>query len=69
MESKREAWKRIITFIFITYGISSIFIYLAISAGSMKAGGGLVALSGIWSPGIAAILTQLFYRKSLREFG
>jgi len=69
MESKREAWKRIITFIFITYGISSIFIYLAISAGSLRAGGGLVALGGMWSPGIAAILTQLFYRKSLREFG
>ena len=69
MESREEVWKRIITFVFLTYGISSIFIYLAISAGSMRAGGGLVALGGMWSPGLAAILTQLFYRKSIREFG
>ena len=69
MESTREVWKRIITFVFITYGISSIFMYLAIRAGSMGAGGGLVALGGMWSPGIAAFLTQLIYKKSLRNFG
>jgi len=69
MERSREAWKRIITFVFITYGISSIFMYLAISAGSLRAGGGLVALGSMWSPAIAAILTQLIFRKSMREFG
>ncbi|MDH4220818.1 MAG: CPBP family intramembrane metalloprotease [Candidatus Aminicenantes bacterium] len=69
MESTKEVRKRIITFVFITYGISSIFMYLAISTGSLRAGGGLVALGGMCSPGIAAILTQLLYRKSLREFG
>jgi len=69
VENTREAWKRIITFVFITYGISSIFMYLAIRAGSMGAGGGLVALGGMWSPGIAAFLTQLIYKKSLRSFG
>ncbi|NIM90185.1 MAG: hypothetical protein GTO17_04475 [Candidatus Aminicenantes bacterium] len=47
MESTKEVWKRIITFVFLTYGISSIFMYLAISAGSMRAGGGLVALGGM----------------------
>jgi membrane protease YdiL (CAAX protease family) len=69
LEDTKEVWRRIITFVFITYGISSIFMYLAISAGSLKTGGGLVALGGMWSPGIAAILTQLLYRKSFREFG
>jgi len=69
LESTKEVRKRIIAFVFITYGISSIFMYLIISAGSLRAGGGLVALGGMWSPGIAAILTQLLYRKSLREFG
>ena len=69
MENKKEVWKRIITFIFFTYGISSIFMYWAISSGSLRAGGGLVALGGMWSPGIAAILTQFLYRKNLREFG
>ena len=69
MESTREVWKRIITFVFVTFGISSIFMYLIISADNVRAGGGLFALGGMWSPGIAAILTQLLYRKSLREFG
>ncbi len=69
METKKEVSKRILTFIFFTCGISSIFIYWVISSGSLRAGGGLAALGGMWSPGIAAILTQLLYRKSLREFG
>ncbi len=69
MESRNEVRKRLITFVFITYGISSVFMYLAISAGSLRAGGGLVALGGMWSPGIAAVLTQLFYRRNFREFG
>ena len=69
MENTRDIWKRIITFVFITYGLSTIFMYLAISAGSMRAAGGLVALGGMWSPGIAAILIQLLYRRNLRGFG
>ncbi len=69
MESTREIWKRIIIFVFITFGMRSIFMYLVISAGNLRAGGGLVAFGSMWSPGIAAILTQLVYRKSLREFG
>lgn len=69
MENKKDVQKRLITFVFFTYGISSIFIYWAISSGSLRAGGGLAALGGMWSPGIAAILTQFLYRKSLREFG
>jgi len=69
LESNKEVWKRILTFVFFTYGISSIFMYWAISSRSLRAGGGLAALGGMWSPGIAAILTQFLYRKSLREFG
>jgi membrane protease YdiL (CAAX protease family) len=69
LESTKEVRKRIITFIFFTYGISSVFMFCTISSGSLRAGGGLVALGGMWSPGIAAILTQFLYKKNLREFG
>lgn len=69
MEKAKDIWKRIITFIILTYSISSIFIYLCISAGDLRAAGGLYGLGGMWSPGIAAILTQLLYRKSIRDFG
>jgi membrane protease YdiL (CAAX protease family) len=67
--SSKQVWKKIITFVFITYGASSIFMYLAISAGSLQAAGGLVVLGTMWSPGMAAILTQLLYRSRFREFG
>jgi uncharacterized protein len=66
---RKDIVKRLVTFVVLTYGISSIFMAWAISAGSIGAGGGLAALGGMWSPGIAAILTQLIYRKSLRGFG
>lgn len=69
IENAKEIWKRITTFIILTYSISSIFIYLSISAGDLGAAGGLYGLGGMWSPGIAAILTQLLYRKSIRDFG
>ena len=69
MEDKNDIVKRLITFVFLTFGISSIFMYWVISAGSMRAGGMLAGLGGMWSPGIAAILTQLIHKKSLRGFG
>lgn len=52
MENTREVGKRIITFVFITFGISSIFMYLVISADNIRAGGGLFAFGSMWSPGI-----------------
>ncbi|MBN1225103.1 MAG: CPBP family intramembrane metalloprotease [Candidatus Aminicenantes bacterium] len=69
MEEKTDIVKRLVTFVAFTFGISSVFMGWAISSGSMGAGGGLAAMGGMWSPGIAAILTQLSYRKSLRGFG
>jgi len=51
--------------LFLTLGISAIPNYLIISAGTMSE----YALVAMWSPGIAAILTQLLFRKSLRGFG
>jgi membrane protease YdiL (CAAX protease family) len=69
LEGKTDIVKRLVTFVVFMFGISSVFMGWAISAGSMGTGGGLAALGGMWSPGIAAILTQLIYRKSLRGFG
>lgn len=69
MEEKTTIVKRLVTFVVLTYGISSVFMAWAISAGSMRAGGMLAGLGGMWSPGIAAILTQLIYKQSLRGFG
>jgi len=62
----RDMKKRIMVFLFLTFGISAIPIFLIISNGTVTPGYGLLAM---WSPGIAAILTQLFFRKRLRDFG
>ena len=69
MDEKRDIIKRLITFVALTYGISSVFMGWVVSTGSMRAGGMLAGLGGMWSPGIAAILTQLIYKKNLRGFG
>ncbi len=57
--------KRIMVFLFLTLGISAIPNYLVISAGTINE----YTLLAMWSPGIAAILTQLFFRNSLKNFG
>ncbi len=61
--------QRVGVFVLLTYVISAPFEYLAISAGSMGAAGGLYALGGMWSPGIAAIITTVIFRQPIRSFG
>ena len=61
--------QRVGVFVLLTYVISAPFEYLAISAGSMGAAGGLYALGGMWSPGIAAFITTVIFRQPIRSFG
>jgi uncharacterized protein len=56
-------------FIVLTYGISAPFEYLVIAEGRMGAAGGLYALGGMWSPGIAAFITALVFRQPVAAFG
>ena len=65
MVPSRRSSKKIITYLALTLAISSISYYVMISTGSAQS----VALSWMWSPGIAAILTQLLFRDRLGEFG
>ena len=62
----QDSKKRIVFFLLLTCGIYAIPNFLIISSETVTLGYGLLAM---WSPGIAAILTQLFFRKSLRDFG
>jgi len=64
-ESK-DSKKRIMVFLSLTLGISAIPNYIIISIGTITNVTGLLAM---WSPGIAAILTQLLFRNSLKDFG
>ena len=56
---------KIIVFVALTLAISVPFYYHMISSGSVKDIGAL----WMWSPGLAALLTQLLFRDSLRAFG
>ena len=64
-----RVWQRVGFFIILTYAISAPFEYLAIVSGSMGAAGGLYALGGMWSPGIAAFITAAVFRKEVGPFG
>jgi len=65
MESRRKVGKKIIIFLVLTFTCSSISYYVMITTGTAHKIGAL----WMWSPGIAAILTKLFFRESLKDFG
>jgi membrane protease YdiL (CAAX protease family) len=60
---------KIITFLCLTFLISSIFYYLIISAGSLNANNGIFVFLLMWTPGLAGITTQLIFEHSLKGLG
>lgn len=61
--------KKIITFVLLTFALSAVPLTVIITAGSMKAAGTMWVLFVAWSPGVAAIITQLLFHRSLRGLG
>jgi membrane protease YdiL (CAAX protease family) len=60
-----KPWKKIITFLLLTFAFSGFFYYLIIRDGKLGSfSGGLM-----WCPGLAAIITQLIFERSLRGLG
>jgi len=57
--------KKIWVFLLLTFGLSSIFYYLIISSGSIQS----YSLGLMWCPGVAAMITQLIFQRSLRGLG
>ena len=57
--------KKILVFLLLTLMFSSVFYYLIISAGSFHT----YSLELMWCPGLAALLTQLIFRRSLGGLG
>jgi membrane protease YdiL (CAAX protease family) len=69
METTKGVQKKTVTFLALTFALSSIFYYLIISAKSLRAGHGLYVLGLMWCPGVSALVTQLIYTKSVRGLG
>ncbi len=69
MENKKYLIRKIAVFLSLTLGLSSVFYFLIISNGSLNAAGGLYVMGLMWCPGIAALITQLVFEKSLAGLG
>ena len=65
VKSAKSTRNKVLVYLILTFGISSVFYYHMLSTGSV----GDVGVVWMWSPGIAAILTQLLFRGSLCDFG
>ena len=61
--------KKISLFLFLTLVFSSLSYIPILRAGTLGARGGPFVVSRMWSPGLAAILTQLIAAHSLRGLG
>jgi membrane protease YdiL (CAAX protease family) len=57
--------KKILVFLLLTFSLSTIFYYLIISGNTAHD----YTLGLMWCPGIAAILTQLLFTRSIRNLG
>jgi uncharacterized protein len=57
--------KKILVFLLLTFGFSSIFYFLIIRSGSISP----YALGLMWCPGAAGLFTQLIYHRSVRGMG
>jgi membrane protease YdiL (CAAX protease family) len=68
-ESVMSPQKKISLFLFLTFGLSMFSYVPILRAGTLNVNGGLYVLTMMWSPGLAAILTQLISTRTLRGLG
>lgn len=61
--------KKVSIFLFLTFFVSALSYIPIIRAGTANVQGGVFVLTMMWSPGLAAILTQLIATRSLRGLG
>ncbi len=65
-----RAWPKIVVYLVLTFGSTSLFYYLIVRQGGIHSpSGGLLAFPLMWCPGISAIVTQLIFCRSLRGMG
>jgi membrane protease YdiL (CAAX protease family) len=69
MESSRRTAEKTITYVVITFALSSVFYYLIISRGGLAGTGGMFTAGLMWCPGIAALATQIVHHDSVRDLG
>lgn len=63
------AKRPILTFLLLTFALSSLFYFLIIYTGKLGSGFGLYVTGLMWCPGISALLTSLILGRKLSELG
>ena len=58
-----------ITFLALTFALSSVFYFLIIKAGHLRAGHGLYSLGLMWCPGVSGIITRLLFKQNTSPMG
>lgn len=69
MEDRGKAIKEVITYVLLTFTLSTIFYIPMVSTHSVEVYGGYGVLGLMWCPGLAAIAVSLLYRRTLRGMG
>lgn len=69
MESSRRTGEKTITYIVITFALSSVFYYLIISRGGLTGTGGMYMAGLMWCPAMAAMATQIVHHDGVRDLG
>jgi len=64
-DSSKDTRKEIITFLGLTFLLSSIFYYLITYSDALES----ISLGLMWCPGIAAIVTRVIYNRNIRGLG
>jgi membrane protease YdiL (CAAX protease family) len=70
MESDTQTKRKIYSYLFLAFALSSVFYYFIINQGKLHAPGSPpYTLFLMWSPGIAGLLTTFYYQRNLRHMG
>lgn len=67
METRQHVRSKVLTYLILTFALSSIFYYRIIHAGTLRGGGNVFLL--MWCPGTAGLLTQLLFERSVGGLG
>ncbi|MFQ5927680.1 MAG: lysostaphin resistance A-like protein [Terriglobia bacterium] len=69
MATPEGVQRGIVTYLVLTFALSSVFYFFIISSGMLRAAAGLYVLGLMWCPGIAALLTRLLFQRNLGGCG
>jgi uncharacterized protein len=69
MEEQHRTILGIVTYVLLTFALSTVSYHAIIKSGSMGVGHGLFVLGLMWCPGVAGLITRAIFQKTLRGVG